>query len=396
MRRQQRGQQRAATAAAPAALAVRRPERRRRHLPRGRDGRLEGRLPGRNPDVTVNYDAVGSGGGREQFLAGGVLFAGSDSTMTDDELSQAQDTCSGDAIEFPVYVSPIAVIYNLEGVDDLQLSPDTLTQIFARQDHQVGRPGHRRPTTPTPTCRTPTSRRCTVRTSRVRRRTSPTTCRRSTRPAGPTGRETSGRSRAARPPTAPPASCRPSRAATAPSATPTRARPVSSARPRSRSAASTSGPAPRLPRRSSTSPQPAADASETNIAIDVNRTTERTRASTRSCWCRTTSSAPRYDSQDQVDLVKGFESYVISEDGQNAAADAAGSAPITDSIREQAQAAIDTDRHHLADPTGPWAACTGVRIAHRDLRPEQRGKATDVRHSRGEQGARPKPPRQPW
>ena len=34
-------------------------------------------------------------------------------------------------IEFPVYVSPIAVIYNLEGVDDLQLSPETLAQIFA-------------------------------------------------------------------------------------------------------------------------------------------------------------------------------------------------------------------------------------------------------------------------
>jgi len=44
---------------------------------------------GSNPDVTVNYDAVGSGGGREQFLAGGVLFAGSDSAMTDDELKQA-------------------------------------------------------------------------------------------------------------------------------------------------------------------------------------------------------------------------------------------------------------------------------------------------------------------
>ena len=49
-----------------------------------------------------------------------------------------------------------------------------------------------------------------------------------------------------------------------------------------------------------------------------------------------------YDSQDQVDLVKGFESYVISEDGQNAAADAAGSAPITDSIRQQAETALGT------------------------------------------------------
>ena len=30
-----------------------------------------------NPDLTVNYDPVGSGGGREQFIAGGTAFAGS-------------------------------------------------------------------------------------------------------------------------------------------------------------------------------------------------------------------------------------------------------------------------------------------------------------------------------
>jgi phosphate transport system substrate-binding protein len=48
-----------------------------------------------------------------------------------------------------------------------------------------------------------------------------------------------------------------------------------------------------------------------------------------------------YDSQEKADLVKGFESYVISEEGQQAAAEQAGSAPITDSLREQAQAAID-------------------------------------------------------
>ena len=84
-----------------------------------------------NPDVTVNYDANGSSGGREQFIAGGVLFAGSDSYLSDDELASAEDTCGGPAIEFPVYVSPIAVIYNLPGVDDLQLSPETVAKIFA-------------------------------------------------------------------------------------------------------------------------------------------------------------------------------------------------------------------------------------------------------------------------
>ena len=45
-----------------------------------------------NPNVTVNYDPVGSGGGREQFLAGGVTFAGSDSYLTDEELAKVLGT----------------------------------------------------------------------------------------------------------------------------------------------------------------------------------------------------------------------------------------------------------------------------------------------------------------
>src|SRR3712207_4833782 len=45
------------------------------------------------PDVTVNYDPVGSGGGREQFIAGGVDFAGSDSALDDEELADAQERC---------------------------------------------------------------------------------------------------------------------------------------------------------------------------------------------------------------------------------------------------------------------------------------------------------------
>ena len=44
-----------------------------------------------NSDVTVNYDAVGSGGGREQFLAGAVNFAGSDAYLTDEELATRQE-----------------------------------------------------------------------------------------------------------------------------------------------------------------------------------------------------------------------------------------------------------------------------------------------------------------
>jgi phosphate transport system substrate-binding protein len=83
-----------------------------------------------NPDVTINYDPVGSGGGREQFLAGGLDLAGSDAYLDDEELTKAKERCSSDVVEVPVYVSPIAVIYNLDGVDDLNLSPKTVAGIF--------------------------------------------------------------------------------------------------------------------------------------------------------------------------------------------------------------------------------------------------------------------------
>jgi phosphate transport system substrate-binding protein len=84
-----------------------------------------------NSGVTVNYDPVGSGGGRDQFLSGAVNFAGSDAYLTGDELATARKTCGGDPVEVPVYVSPIAVIYNLDGVDKLNLTPATLADIFA-------------------------------------------------------------------------------------------------------------------------------------------------------------------------------------------------------------------------------------------------------------------------
>ncbi len=85
-----------------------------------------------NPDATVNYDPSGSGAGVEKFTAGGVAFAGSDAALSADagEIDAAKKRCGADAIEVPDYVSPIAVVYNLAGVDNLQLSPKTIAQIF--------------------------------------------------------------------------------------------------------------------------------------------------------------------------------------------------------------------------------------------------------------------------
>lgn len=83
-----------------------------------------------NPDVTLSYDPIGSGGGRTQFIDGAFPFAGTDAALDEKEAADAEERCGGEAMHLPVYVSPIAVVFNLDGVDDLQLSPDTLAQIF--------------------------------------------------------------------------------------------------------------------------------------------------------------------------------------------------------------------------------------------------------------------------
>jgi phosphate transport system substrate-binding protein len=85
-----------------------------------------------NPSVTVNYNPTGSGAGVEQFLAGGLDFAGSDAALdpTKGEVDAAKKRCGANALEVPDYVSPIAVVYNLDGVDKLQLSAKTVGLIF--------------------------------------------------------------------------------------------------------------------------------------------------------------------------------------------------------------------------------------------------------------------------
>ena len=86
-----------------------------------------------NPDLSVVYEPVGSGSGREGFISGGYKFAGTDSALNDDEgeLKKAKEKCGGDPIQVPAYVSPIAVAFNVEGVDELNLDAKTLTAIFS-------------------------------------------------------------------------------------------------------------------------------------------------------------------------------------------------------------------------------------------------------------------------
>ncbi|WP_435298568.1 phosphate ABC transporter substrate-binding protein PstS [Timonella sp. A28] len=85
------------------------------------------------PDLSVTYEAIGSGGGREQFLAGGVQFAGSDAALKEEEVAAGADRCyGGEVLELPLYISPIAVVYNLPGVsaEHINMSAETIAKVF--------------------------------------------------------------------------------------------------------------------------------------------------------------------------------------------------------------------------------------------------------------------------
>jgi phosphate transport system substrate-binding protein len=87
-----------------------------------------------NPDVTVEYDPAGSGTGRDTFIAGAAAFAGSDRAFNDEELAAGEfGSCVPESgiIEIPAYISPIAIAFNLDGVDSLNLDAATLAGIFS-------------------------------------------------------------------------------------------------------------------------------------------------------------------------------------------------------------------------------------------------------------------------
>jgi phosphate transport system substrate-binding protein len=85
-------------------------------------------------NATINdYGGGGSGKGVSDFIANQTDFGGSDSAMKPDQLAQAKSTrCGGhDAIDLPMVTGPIAIAYNLSGVDKLVLTPHALTDIFS-------------------------------------------------------------------------------------------------------------------------------------------------------------------------------------------------------------------------------------------------------------------------
>ena len=90
------------------------------------------------PDATVNYNPTGSGAGVKQLIAGQVDFAGSDSALSDKpkagsaniEQADTDNACGSPAWNLPMVTGPIAVAYNLKGVEKLILTPAVTAKIF--------------------------------------------------------------------------------------------------------------------------------------------------------------------------------------------------------------------------------------------------------------------------
>jgi phosphate transport system substrate-binding protein len=292
------------------------------------------------PQVNFSYDPVGSGGGREQFLAGGTDFAGSDSALKDEELTAAEDRCGASGIfELPNYISPIAVVYNLEGVEELNLTPAVLAGIFDQKITNWNDPAIAESN---PDATLPDQAITPVNRSDE---------------SGTTDNFTDYLAAAA---------------GEAWPYEPDGVWPVEGGE----AAQGTSGviqavgagngtigyadlsqagdlgvaniqvgeefvaPSPETAAAVVENSERVADRGEYDYAIELNR--------------ETTGSGEypivlvsyhvgciEYDDQEKAGLVKAFMEYVISEEGQQAAAETAGSAPISDALREQAQAAVD-------------------------------------------------------
>lgn len=81
----------------------------------------------------VTYNGVGSGQGVTDFIGKQTAFAGSDSALKADkgEPEAAKAACGSDAWNLPMVTGPIAVAYNLDGVDKLVLTPQLIAKIFS-------------------------------------------------------------------------------------------------------------------------------------------------------------------------------------------------------------------------------------------------------------------------
>src|SRR5580698_9886064 len=84
-----------------------------------------------HPEVSINYQSLGSGAGIRQLTEGTVDFGASDLPMTDDQLKAMVDAKKPKPLHFPTVLGAVVLTYNIPGVKgDLNLTPDAIAGIF--------------------------------------------------------------------------------------------------------------------------------------------------------------------------------------------------------------------------------------------------------------------------
>jgi phosphate transport system substrate-binding protein len=80
-----------------------------------------------HPEIEINYQSIGSGGGIRQVIAGTVEFGAADVPMTDDQLKEVK----GKILHIPTVLGAAVPAYNVPGVTgDIKFTPEALAGIF--------------------------------------------------------------------------------------------------------------------------------------------------------------------------------------------------------------------------------------------------------------------------
>jgi phosphate transport system substrate-binding protein len=80
-----------------------------------------------NPNVRIDYQSIGSGGGIKQIKEQTIDFGATDSPMTDEDLKSAP----GEILHIPMTIGAVVLTYNLQGIaQPLRFSPDVIADIF--------------------------------------------------------------------------------------------------------------------------------------------------------------------------------------------------------------------------------------------------------------------------
>jgi phosphate transport system substrate-binding protein len=295
-----------------------------------------------NEGATVQYSPDGSGAGRTAFLSGGAQFAGSDAYLSDEEMTTAMEVCGPDgAIDIPAYISPIAIAFNLDGITELNLDAPTIAQIFKGEISTWNDPaiadqndGVDLPDTPITVVHRSDESGTTENFTDYLAAAAPedwTDEASGTWPTAYQSENAKGTSGVVQTVTSTDGAITYADASAVGSLGQTHVKVGEEYTELSSEAAALAVEV----------ANPVEDRPENDMALELERDTTESGAYpvvliSYHIYCTT------YDSQETVDLVKAFGSYVISEDGQAEAESSAGSAPISESLREQAQTAIDS------------------------------------------------------